>query len=233
MKKSSLLRNKIIIRVLKCLFIITVISGVIIVNTPFSGIIQADEYHAITAEDAMLNFINSMKKSDTMGFAVDDTVVINKINQLFGFEAWETVSYEKIDGTPPYTEEVYILSETGGELLYSEYKNKLDTHVKDVCSDYSFNPQYLSVTGDDLLKLSYENIVLRNIIIQEISKKSPVKITTRPAAPYQYYQLIFIDSPNSLNEEICNIRIIFIKTQEVWTFDHIYYDPIDVYEGDI
>jgi hypothetical protein len=69
--------------------------------------------------------------------------------------------------------------------------------------------------------LTSEDTVERNLIIQEISSTSPVRIETKSSVPYQYYQLFFFGQRDAQKSGIGGIRLVLIQVDGDWVVDHL------------
>jgi hypothetical protein len=105
--------------------------------------------------------------------------------------------------------------------------------VAAVCYDYSLDPHLLSLKGPELLALTPEDTVKRNVVIQKISATSPVRIETRAAVPYQYFRLDFPVAETAVGAACRTVRVVFIQKSGVWVYDHVYEDAEEVFEEDV
>jgi hypothetical protein len=214
------------------LMVLCIIAGILIfINQPTSA-----NYLQITWSDtatgAAESFARAMSLNKADSLSGENAKVVNKINKVFGTSAWEQLEYIQIDGLPPFTTVVYVDAITNETITKETYDKLLQIHIDRICAEKSFNKEFLSYIGEDLLELTPDQTITRNIILQEISRRSPVKIATKAAVPYQYFKLSFNGQDKSEKEGICNFRAVFIQESGGWKFSNIYYDAIDVLQNE-
>jgi len=202
--------------------------GIAGIEATVTGFSQKDQ--ALSAEESLQSFILSMREGNRALLNAQDNEAKEKIELAFASKTWENVSYTKIDGIPPMTKEIFLLADTNEIISKQDYDIRIQNNIKEICQKHSFNPEYLDYKGEELLKLTSEQMTMRNIIIQEISANSPVRIDTESAAPYQYFQLFFNGQEKSDEVGICNLRVVFVQLKDGWTFKGLYYDGTNVAE---
>lgn len=213
--------------------IVFVVAGILLMGNFFSYAGQNGSSPSKTSDEAVVNFIDTLAAGNKNIICEVDYDVIEKIKQAFGDDAWKNTSYDKIEGVSPYCEGIYLSNLSNEEISQQEYKRLLQEHVVRVCREHNIDPLHLSLKGPELLSLTPEETVERNLVIREISSTSPVRIETKSSIPYQYFQLSFYGLKESKEIGICNIRVCFIQKNGEWVYDHIYYDATDFYEEDV
>ncbi len=231
MKKSTI--NSLFSIITISITVICVILSIIITANNYSLADNSTNPSGDTPDMALKSFLASMSMGRETGISSDNTEVIRKIENAFGKNTWNNVKYSESTGLPPITKEVYIDVESNNSISKQTYDKMLLSNIEKICSENSFNSQFLSYTGEDLLKLTPEQTVKRNIILQELRTSCPVKIDSESAVPYQYFSLTFNDRDRSDDAGICNFRVVFIKENEEWKFRFIQYDAIDIIQEDI
>lgn len=200
---------------------------------PSSYADQIETPYNNSSDEALKSFLNDVASGEVSRITSDDCGVITAIEQAFGDNAWAYASFEKIEGVPPYCEEVFLSLISNEEISLQQYERLLQDHVDNICRIHSFNPHILSYKGMDLLSLTPEDTVKRNLIIQEISSTSPVSIETKASVPYQYYQLFFFGQRDAQASGIGGVRLVLVQVDGEWVFDHIYCDSVDVADKDV
>jgi hypothetical protein len=194
---------------------------------------QIETIHSSSSDEALKCFLNDVASGEVSRVTPEDSGLINYIEQAFGDNAWVYATYKKIEGVPPYCEEVFLSLLSDEEISLQQYERMLQDHIDNICRIHSFNQRYLSYKGPDLLVLTSEDTVKRNLIIQEISSTSPVCIETKSSIPFQYYQLYFFGQRDAQESGIGGVRLVLVQVDGEWVFDHIYCDSVEVADEDV
>ncbi len=188
---------------------------------------------AQTAEQALQQYISNFNTTSKASLTDSQATQKAVVEEAFGIGAWDQVEYKSISGVAPIVREVYRKADTGTEISINEYQALVQANVDQICKKYNFDPSYLSLQGKELMtKLTSEEVVNRNLILQEINQNSPVQVGTEAAVPYQYFSLTFKGQDKSIDGQKGNFRILMVQQDGKWCCYDLYADDIGSPEND-
>lgn len=229
----SQLRSKLLFIVVFALLICGLLgSGLLALGDSPPNMPDIKEASSQTPAQVMQAYIDALSVKTQESLSTKDFEIKAQVEQAFGSDAWNKASYIAISGDPPIVCEVFELASSGQVIDETEYSNALQAHVDQICKEHNFNPEYLSYTGPNLMKLTPDETVLRNLILQEVSEKSPVRISTKAAAPFQNYLLSFSGQGKSTDGMTENYRIALIQKNGVWQVYALYRDSVSIPDSD-
>lgn len=228
---DSQLRNKLFFIVALALLICGLFgSGLLAIGDSSEDLSELYENESQTAGQVMQSYLDTLSSNTQVNLTSKDLERKAQVEQAFGSDAWSKATYTAISGDPPIVSEVFELSSSGQVINETEYAKVLQAHVDQICKERNFKPEYLSYTGQKLLELTPNETVMRNLILQEISKKSPVQISTKAATPFQYYLMSFDGQVKSIDGLTENYRIALIEMNGIWQVYALYCDSVSIPE---